>query len=192
MFFRPAAQHLIITERRLTFLLALYLFAVSIIPRTWTMRVVLAAVFLVCSFALAFGAEPNMPDPKLTPGVARTDLSVEQICKTKWGRDARAVSASMKKRVFIAYGFNLLNKDPRCPCEIDHMWSRELAGADDVKNLMVQSYKGPWNAHMKDRLENRLHKEVCENGLDPAQARESMGPNTDWRKTFVKYFGEPK
>jgi hypothetical protein len=25
-----------------------------------------------------------VPDPKLTPGLARTDLALEEICTTKW------------------------------------------------------------------------------------------------------------
>jgi hypothetical protein len=42
----------------------------------------------------------DLPNPHLTPGVARTDLTLEQICTTKWGRDVRAVTAAMKRKVF--------------------------------------------------------------------------------------------
>jgi hypothetical protein len=46
-------------------------------------------------------------------------------------------------------------------CEIDHLISRELGGADDVKNFWPQPYgTHAWNAVLKDRVENRLHKEV--------------------------------
>ena len=53
--------------------------------------------------------------------------------------------------------------------EIDHLISRELGGADDIKNLWPECYE-PVNknrgkqsdgAHKKDRLENELHKRVC-------------------------------
>jgi hypothetical protein len=148
----------------------------------------IALLLLIASTMLADGAE--LPDPALTPGVARTDLTVEQICKTKWGKDHRAVTAAMKRQVFLAYGYAKQNKDPRCPCEIDHLISRELGGADDVKNLWVQSYQGQWNAHDKDRLENRLHKEMCAGNLTLEETSTML--RDDWRKAFVTYFGEPK
>ena len=145
---------------------------------------------LLLGVAYAFGAEPNMPDPSLTPGAMRDDLTVTQICKIKWGKDARAVTASMKKTVFVSYGFPKLNRDERCPCEIDHLVSRELGGADVIANLWPQLYRGPWNAHMKDRLENRLHKELCAGNLKLEEAHAML--RADWRKAFIKYFGEPK
>lgn len=148
---------------------------------------------VVLGIAAAFGnvahAQP-LQNARLTPGVVRTDISANQVCKIKWGKDARAVTAAMKKQVFVEYGFPKLNKDPRCPCEIDHLVSRELLGADDVKNLWVQSYSGPWNAHMKDRLENRLHAEVCAGRMSLAEAQREI--RTDWRGPFVRYFGQPK
>ncbi len=128
-----------------------------------------------------------LPQHKLTPGVPRYDLSLEKICKTKWGKDERAVTAAMKRKVFLSYGFQKLNKDPRCPCEIDHLISRELGGADDVKNLWPQQYKGDWNAHMKDRLENRLHKEVCDGNMSLGDAQNGIAEN--WIKLWVQFFG---
>lgn len=130
----------------------------------------------------------NLPDPKLTPGVA-TSITQAKICATKWGKDARHVTPAMKKQAFTEYGFTKLNKDPRCPCEIDHLISRELGGADDVKNLWPQSYQGPWNAHMKDRVENRLHVEVCKGNITLQDAQHDI--STDWTKTYEHYFGAP-
>lgn len=129
------------------------------------------------------------PDRALTPGVARSDLTAAQICRKKWGRDERHVSAAMKRQVFLAYGFRKLNKDPRCPCEVDHLISRELGGADAVKNLWIQSYRGPWNAHDKDRLENKLHAEVCAGRLSLDDARVKIV--SDWTGAYMGYFGAP-
>jgi hypothetical protein len=141
------------------------------------------ALLLVTTTALA---DP-LPNLTLTPGVARSDLTTAQVCMTKWGKDTRAVTEAMKQQVFKFYGFSILNHDPRCPCEIDHLISRELGGADDVRNLWPQSYSGPWNAHMKDRLENRLHKEVCEGKLPLAAAQQSIV--ADWTSLWKIYFG---
>ena len=72
-------------------------------------------------------------------------------------------------------------------CEIDHLIGRELGGADDVKNLWPESYGGaPWNAHFKDKLENRLHIEMCKKyTITLQEARD------DWRVAYKKYYGEP-
>ncbi|HEY2010508.1 MAG TPA: HNH endonuclease signature motif containing protein [Rhizomicrobium sp.] len=143
----------------------------------------------VVIFGVAAASAGPLPNLNLTPGVARTELTVHQICTTKWGKDARAVTAAMKRQVFQEYGLTG-NSDPFCRpkgCEIDHAISRELGGADDVKNLWPQSYSGPWNAHMKDRVENRLHKEVCAGtiSLDAARA----GIVHDWTAIYRQYFG---
>jgi hypothetical protein len=105
----------------------------------------------------------TLPDPKLTPGVV-TDLTTGEICSRKWGRDERHVSAATKRAVLAEYSLSG-NTDPYClpnGCEIDHLISRELGGADDIRNLWPQSHSGPWNAGMKDKLEDRLRREVCE------------------------------
>ena len=39
--------------------------------------------------------------------------------------------------------------------------SLELGGANTSDNLWPQPYDGEWNAHDKDRLENKLHHIVC-------------------------------
>jgi hypothetical protein len=159
-------------------------------------------IVIAFAFSSALAAEPNtMPDYGKTPGVLRDPpLTLEEICHTKWGMDARAVNSSMKRSVYQHYGFTG-PKDPRCipdhpgsptakTCEIDHLISRELGGADDVRNLWPQPYGGPWNAHDKDRLENDLHKDVCADrmALDAAQA----AIRDDWQAAYLaKYRNAP-
>ena len=94
------------------------------------------ATLCVCLFITDGTAiAATLPDGNLTPGKAR-GLSLSQICKTKWGKDARHVTAAMKRTVFQEYGLTG-NTDPFCKpkgCEIDHLISRELGGADDIAN----------------------------------------------------------
>lgn len=134
----------------------------------------------------------DLPDLALTPGVARTDITQATICTTKWGKDARKVTTAMKRQVFEEYGLSG-NKDRSCTSkrhfEIDHLISRELGGADDVKNLWAQCYGGHWNAVMKDRVENRLHKEVCAGSITLQDAQSEIA--RDWRVPYRRYFGEP-
>ena len=147
--------------------------------------------FLVLMLAAtpALAAPGKLPNPKLTPGISRS-LTLRQICNTKWGKDERAVTESMKLQVFHEYGLTG-NTDKFCRphgCEIDHLISRELGGADDVRNLWPQSYSGAWNAHMKDRVENRLHKEVCAGTMSLKAAQKDI--RTDWTAVYIHYFGK--
>lgn len=156
------------------------------------------AVVFVFLLAAAPAFAQDVQDRGLTPGVTVPGLTAEKICKTKWGKDARHVTEAMKKQVFESYGYTG-NDDPKCSpakgskqrCEIDHLISRELGGADDVKNLWPQPYgTKPWNAHLKDKLENRLHKEMCAGNITLEQAQHAIAD--DWRVPYRKYYGEPK
>lgn len=140
-------------------------------------------------------AVATMPDPKLTPGVARNPpLTVAEICSTKWGKDERAVTAAMKLQVFHEYGYSG-DHDPRLTpdahgrtAEVDHLWSRENGGADALGNLWIEPYAGPWNASDKDRLENAEHKDICSGRKTPQQVWTEL---SDWQRSYIKEFGGP-
>lgn len=140
-----------------------------------------------------------LPDDSATPGVvAITDAS--KVCMTKWGTDERFVSAAMKKQVYALYGTaagqgvckpvshqTKGGKTVTKRCEIDHRVSREVGGADDVRNLWPQPYLTPGEpgAYQKDRLENWLHQQVCKThkmALPEAQ-QALMG---DWYAAYLK------
>ena len=135
---------------------------------------------LLMSVALSAQARP---DPVLTPGVARP-LTQVQVCAVKWGKDARHVTAEMKVIVATSYGLKRADvvaygKGP-C-CEFDHLISRELGGADDVKNLWPQ----PWaEAKKKDQLENWLHVQVCSSKMTLADAQQQIA--TNWVAAYKK------
>lgn len=159
------------------------------------------AVFFLLLFAVAPAFGRDIPDPGLTPGLAREGLTVKEICSTKWGHDARAVTERMKAQVMAEYQMT----PDLCPSgkvEIDHLISRELGGADDVLNLWPQCYEEPvegkkpsevseWGAHKKDRLENFLGKAICraDNPMSLDEAHEFL--IDDWTKAYVKFFGKP-
>lgn len=161
------------------------------------MKTVLLTILLLLIIAPSAALDLTLPDPLLTPGVVRTDIDQDNICATRWGKDARHVTAAMKREVFARYGLTG-NDDPACirdkngrKCEIDHLISRELGGADDVDNLWPQPYGGsPWNAVRKDKVENRLHKEVCAGAITLEDAQREI--SVDYRIPYIRYFGEPK
>jgi hypothetical protein len=151
---------------------------------------VIALAALCALVGVALAADDAVPNLALTPGVARTDLTKLQICSTAWGRDARHVTSAMRAQVFAAHGIKC---GARCGqlYEVDHLISRELGGADDVKNLWPQPLNSkPWNARLKDKLENRLHNEVCAGRVMLGQAHGMLV--NDWRIAYRKYYGEPK
>lgn len=137
----------------------------------------------------------DTPNLHITPGSSRAGLSKAKICSIKWGKDERHVTEAMKKQAFALYGYTGYD-DPRCipagkrRCEIDHLVSRELGGADEIINLWPQAYgTSPWNAVLKDKLENRLHKEMCAGNITLKKAREMLV--IDWREAYKKYYGDP-
>lgn len=91
----------------------------------------------------------------LTPGVVRPEITVREVCGTRWGLDRRHVTPGMRRAVLQLYGVAWAD---RGQYELDHLIPRELGGADDVRNLWPQ----PWpEAHRKDQDENALHRAVC-------------------------------
>ena len=92
----------------------------------------------------------------------------------------------MKRAVYAAYGVDR-HKRP-CPCEVDHLISLEIGGANDLRNLWPQSYiTKPWNAHVKDTLENRLHHIVCSGAHGLAEVQHDIASN--WIAAYRKYIG---
>ena len=159
-------------------------------PAAW----LLLAAALLAAPALA----QERPDPALSPGEARTtDLVV--ICGTST-REFRHTTEAMKRRVYRAYGLSGPHTG-YCSigvrgCEVDHLISLELGGADTEKNLWPQSYSPAfkWNAVVKDRLENETHRRVCDEavGIEVRQRllleyQERIA--ADWVSLYVEVFG---
>ena len=126
---------------------------------------------------------PLQPDPKLTPG-ATLPVTREDICVPGYTKKVRNVPADVKRQVYAEYG--IVSHTPG-EYEVDHLISLELGGSNSIKNLWPQSYlTQPWNAHVKDALENELHDEVCNGTLDLAAAQREIA--TDWIAAYKKHF----
>jgi hypothetical protein len=84
-------------------------------------------------------------------------------CTPGYTKTVRDVPQSLKNQVYRQYG--ITSRQPR-EYEIDHLISLELGGSNSIRNLWPQSYiTEPLNAHVKDRLENKLHELVCSGQL---------------------------
>src|SRR3954468_6796546 len=183
-----------------------------------SIRAAIIASILIISPVAALAQQGQLPDKDKTPGVALkhvpdekaaaclTDLMGEKIeiddtitqtmiCTTGYSKCIRNVSSALKKAVYKAYGMpqgphtGLCDSDEGC--EVDHLISIELGGANDRKNLWPQPYEGlQFNAHAKDKLENFLHDQVCNGGKLTLHAAQRE-ITTNWVESYKSRIGDP-
>jgi hypothetical protein len=142
----------------------------------------IAFLLVFAQVVLAQQPTPILPDSKLTPGDA-FDVTVQDICVPGYSRKVRNVPAEMKREVYQEYG--ITSHDPG-DYEVDHLIPLELGGSNSIKNLWPESHRtSPWNARVKDRLEDKLHKLVCNGQLDLKTAQQAIASN--WIEAYKKY-----
>jgi hypothetical protein len=123
-----------------------------------------------------------MPDPNLTPGDIFPDVTADTLSRPGYTKSVRDVPESEKERVFAEYG--IAQHSPG-EYEVDHLIPLELGGSNDIKNLWPEPYHGAWNAHVKDRLENKLHSMVEEHEIALDEAQKEIA--TDWITAYKRY-----
>ena len=136
-----------------------------------------------------------------TPGVANPDVTQaniqDTICKSGWTATVRPPASytnALKKQQLAAPKFK--DKTPS-HYEEDHFVSLELGGQPhDPKNIWPEMWgtpatpltaQGPFPSHLvgaktKDRVENALHKAVCDGDLTLQEAQHIIV--TDWFKYY--------
>jgi len=125
-----------------------------------------------------------LPNPQLTPGDT-LDVTTGDICVPGYSSKVRDVPTSVKNQVYQEYG--IASHKPG-QYEVDHLISLELGGSNSIRNLWPESYTGNWNAHIKDKLENKLHQDVCAGQVDLKTAQHEIA--TDWIAAYKKYVGQ--
>lgn len=142
---------------------------------------------LLVSLAAISALAADLPDKSLTPG-ATLPVSLAALCTTGYTATVRHVPASVKRAVYAEYGIAVRRPGQY---EVDHLVSLELGGSNEIANLWPQSYvTKPWNAHVKDKLENRLHTLVCAGTIALASAQRAIA--ADWITQYREIFGEGK
>ena len=118
-------------------------------------------------------------------------ISLTMICKPDYSKCIRNVSAEEKKAVYAEYGVPGDHRgfcDVTQGCEVDHLISIEIGGSNEQKNLWPEPYSGqPWNAHVKDRLENFYHDQICTGKMLLTTAQQEIA--NDWVAAFKKRIG---
>jgi hypothetical protein len=157
----------------------------------WSPRWAVAAAAIGITVLVAYqwtapmaDLEPGIaPKTSLTPG-ATLALTVNDVCAEGFAQSVPVIPASIARKVFEAYGIANPRRDAY---EVDYLITPELGGATSIRNLWPEPYHAPvWNAHVKDELENRLHRMVCNGELDLVTAQREIA--ADWIAAYKKYF----
>src|SRR3954451_8620486 len=128
-----------------------------------------------------------LPDPRCTPGAINPqvtqDTIKDAICRSGWTKTVRPpTSLTDKMKAQSAKSYSLAAGEKS---EYDHLVSLELGGApDDPRNLWVEPGKIP---NPKDRVENRLHRDVCAHKITLLAAQRKIAK--DWVATYHALFG---
>ena len=138
------------------------------------------ALFLFLSCMPAWAEDPILPNPTVTPGSFIPDATLDKICEKGYSGRARYVTEKQKDEVFKNYGL-----DRSAEYEVDHLISLQLGGTNNTDNLWPETYRGNWNARIKDILENRLHFLVCNGTIPLREAQYVISHN--WIEAYCKY-----
>lgn len=130
------------------------------------------------------------PIDSITPGMVNEEVTVADLSKPSFIKDARKVSEEIKLDVLKAYDIPHSDRDLY---EIDHRVPLECGGANDIKNLWAQ----PWHinvngkdmgAKCKDRLENKIHQMIITGKIGLKDGQELFLSN--WTEGYLKYVGQ--
>lgn len=128
----------------------------------------------------------GLPDTACTPGdvdprVTQSNIQ-STICKSGYSASVRppeSVTNKIKVTELLAYN----DPDTMSDFELDHLVSLELGGCPDcVANLWPEPYNIPLGAHEKDKVENYLHKEVCDGVMTLEDAQHAIAKN--WESVY--------
>jgi hypothetical protein len=145
-----------------------------------------------CKLKLSHGYP--LPDPACTPGAINptVDLAVLQGGKFKTSCDRNvATSATKKQTTYATYTIKrpANNTGLTQSCELDHLISLELGGADTLDNIWPQC--GPGGVKLakryfkiKDSVENYLAAQVKAHAIPLKDAQQ--GISTDWTQYIAQ------
>lgn len=153
------------------------------------MKSVAAVVLLLMSGLVS--AASIRPNKTITPGdinpaVTQSNIA-DTICKTGWTatqRPDKYYSINIKRKQIKQYKYR---DTAPAHYEEDHFISLELGGSNAPANLWPERLAGKCGALIKDRIEDRLHKLVCNGTITLDQAQKEI--STDWVKSYRDHIG---
>lgn len=130
---------------------------------------------------------PDIPGAA-NPSVIQANIK-QTICVDDWTAKIRpptSYTTPMKKKLMAQAGIPWSQSKSY---ELDHHIPLEAAGDPaSPQNLALQSYiSKPWNAHVKDKLENFAHRQICAGKMTLSQGQ-ALFIGVDWRIGYCRYF----
>ena len=125
----------------------------------------------------------DLPDPACTPGTRYAHATRAVICVPGYAARVRNVTRASRGAVYGAYG--IVTAFDGTNGELDHLVSLELGGTNARANLWPQAALS--GAERKDRLEDALHREVCDGKLSLRRAQREIAG--DWTAAYRARFG---
>ena len=148
----------------------------------WAVAPLVTAAIMLTILRTGSSEAYAIPRADLTPGAVRP-ASTPELCKARLKENVDVVPA-IQRQVFAEYG--MPNAESRA-YEVDYLITPALGGADDIRNRWPQPYSGsPWNAYVKDALEDRLWQMLCSGQIDLQTAQQDIAGN--WIAAYRKYF----
>jgi len=148
-------------------------------------------LYLFVALLLISGASnAQLPNKNRTPGATNPDVTQanihQTICVSGWTDTVRPPSSyttNLKKQQLGEYHY----KEKRlAEYEEDHLISLQLGGhPTDPKNLWPQPYRTQCGARVKDVVETKLKRMVCDGKLTLAEAQKAIA--TNWIAAYKKY-----
>ena len=134
-----------------------------------------------------------LPDRRCSPGAYSSKLTKRVLCSSSFRTGPiRNVPLSVKHQVEAAYG--LKPGSYGSTLEIDHIVSLELGGSNDPRNLYPERAafaNGAPGYHVKDQLENVVHRAVCGGAIGLRAAQRQIAGN--WEQLYQRVLGvEPQ
>lgn len=124
-------------------------------------------------------AQNALPDPDCTPGAIFPDATKDKICVPGYSSEVRNVPESEKNQAYTEYG---IKTHTTGQYEVDHLISLELGGSNDIANLWPEAAEPRPGFHEKDKVENYLHKQVCDGAMSLQDAQYQIAH--DWMAAY--------
>ncbi len=126
-----------------------------------------------------------LPDPGCTPGAILSDATKDKICVPGYSGETRNVPDSEKNQVYDEYG---IKTHKAGEYEVDHLISLELGGSNEIANLWPEPAEPRPGFHEKDKVENYLHKQVCDGAMSLQDAQYQI--SHDWLSIYQNMPGQ--
>jgi hypothetical protein len=142
---------------------------------------------VICVTAPALADDQPYANQQLTPGDIFPGVTAVDICQGGYAKAHRTKYFSKRFRQTLYATYNDQYIPRSGDYELDHKVSLENGGTNSNANLWPESYRILWGARVKDRLENKIHEQICNQIITIQQGQQML--EGDWIAAYKYYFG---